>query len=192
MIINYESTCPKCGNRIKGPFPNHCPFCSFNIDALAGRGTTSFQVKKWQKHSDLLYGRNIQLTNGEIINTSFDFHGYANLDDIVRFTITYGERSFLKSRKQINPVIISYIPEVIGAGTAIYSLGTIPCSGICIISPSSNDYSHPFPVIDVWVKTTFPNMESFCRICQSPTTFGQPFCEKCYESNGSNWRNFIS
>jgi hypothetical protein len=72
--MTLTTICPRCGNVIQGPFPDHCPYCPFNLSALAGRGTTSFQVMKWKKHSDLLQGRNIQLAAGEIYNASFDYN----------------------------------------------------------------------------------------------------------------------
>jgi hypothetical protein len=191
--MSITSVCPKCGNAISGPFPQQCPYCPFNLSALAGRGTTSFQYLKWKKHSDLLQGQNIQLAKGETYNTSFNFKGYAQLDDIVRFTVTFGDRTTLPSSRGAhqNPVIISYIPEQLGAGTAIYLPGTIPCSGICLISPQSDIYAHSFPVIDDWVQATFPGETSYCRICNAPTAFGQPICAECYAERDSDWHNFV-
>jgi hypothetical protein len=191
--MSITSICPKCGNLISGPFPQQCPYCPFNLSALVGRGTTAFQVMKWEKHSDLLFGRNIQLANGETYNTSFNFNGYAQLEDIVRFSITFGDRTTILSPHggHQNQLIVSYIPEQLGAGTAIYSPGTIPCSGICLISPQSNDYAHSFPVIDDWVQATFAGATSSCRICSAPTAFGQPICAECYAERGSDWHNFI-
>jgi hypothetical protein len=187
------TSCPKCRNSISGPFPDQCPYCTFNLSALVGQGTTSYQVTKWNKHSDLLQGRNIQLSSGEIYNASFDFNGYAKLDDIVRFTITYGDRTTLPAPHggYENPVIISYIPEQLGAGTAIHFPGTVPCSGICLVSPQSDIYAHSFPVIDEWTQVTFPGASSSCRFCNSSTAFGQPICEKCYAERGSDWKNFL-
>ncbi len=185
--------CPKCGNEVEGPFPNQCPYCTFNLSALTGKGTTSFQQIKWDKHSDLLQGRNIQLYDGGTYNASFDYNGYTQLEDIVRFTITYGDRVAIPSPRggHQNPVILSYIPEQLGAGTAIHFPGTVPCSGICLVSPQSDVYAHSFPVIDEWVQVTFSNDSSYCRICNSPTAFGQPICEKCYVERGSDWKNFL-
>lgn len=191
--MSLSTACPKCGNSISGVFPNQCPYCDFNLDALAGKGTTSFQVLKWQKHSDLLQGQNIQLGPGEVYNASFNYNGYAKLDDIVRFTITYGDRVTLPAAhgKYQNPVIISYIPEQLGAGTAIHFPGTVPCSGICLVSPQSDIYAHSYPVIDQWVQETFPGASSDCRICGASTAFGQPICEKCYAERDSSWENFL-
>jgi len=191
MIVT--TTCPKCGNPISRPFPNQCPYCPFNLSALAGCGTTSFQVLKWNKHSDLLQGRNIQLAKGEIYNASFNYSGFAQLEDIVRFTVTFGDRTTLPSPHggYQNPVIISYIPEQLGAGTAIHFPGTVPCSGICLVSPQSDSYAHSFPVIDEWVQATYSTNVSFCRFCKTPTAFGQPICADCYAERGSDWKIFI-
>jgi hypothetical protein len=191
--MTVTSVCPKCQKQVLGPFPDHCPHCSFNLLALTGLGTTSFQVSNWAKHSALLQGKNIPLAKNQIYNASFDFNGFANLKDIVRFTITYGDRVDLQSSQggHINPAIVAYIPETLGAGTAIHFPGTVPCSGICLVSPHSDAYAHSYPIIDDWVKATFPNSRSYCRLCGSLTAFGQPICENCYTKKGSDWKNFI-
>src|SRR5258706_15563014 len=108
-MFSIFSSCPKCGHQVAGAFPSKCPNCTFDISALAGRGTTSFQVFKWNKHADLLQGRDIQLQSGEIYNASFDYNGHANLDDLVRFTITYGDRTTLLSARgsHQNPIILA-------------------------------------------------------------------------------------
>jgi len=85
-----DSICPRCNQTIKGVFPNSCPYCGFTIDALAGRGTSSFQQKKWKEHTELLYGGTVSLF-GKEYNASFDYKGIANLDDMVRFAITFGD-----------------------------------------------------------------------------------------------------
>jgi hypothetical protein len=79
-IVSY---CPKCGHQVFGAFPSQCPNCPFNIAALAGKGTTAFQISKIIKHTDLLQGRNIRLSKNDTYNASFDYNGYAQLDDIV-------------------------------------------------------------------------------------------------------------
>jgi len=187
------TVCPRCNYQINGVFQYACPNCSFNISALAGRGTTSFQVLKWLKHTDLLQGQSIQLAEGEKYNASFNFNGYAKLDDIVRFTITYGDRVNYSSPRSRHPTsfVISYIPEQLGAGTAIHYPGTVPCSGICLVSPQSDEYAHSYPVIDEWVHDTFARFTSYCRFCNMPTAFGQPICENCYSSRSSDWLKFL-
>jgi len=191
MSLENYSQCPKCGALVKGAFPNNCPTCSFNINGLIGKGTTSFQEMNWQKHTDILFGRNIQLAKGQTYNASFDFNGYEKLEDIVRYTITYGVRTDIESRHKKSNIIISYIPEIIGAGTAIHFRNTVPCSGICLISPESENFSHSFPVIDEWVQVKFSNQSSFCRFCNKTTEFGQPICSNCYKEFGSNWKFLI-
>jgi hypothetical protein len=164
-----SSSCPKCARTVEGVFPAACPHCDFNISPLVGRGTTDFQRIKWQQHSDILQGREVQLY-GKEFNASFDFRGYAVLDEIVRFTLTYGDRAELPAGRgrYRSPVIVSYIPEPIGAGTALYSVGGITCSGICLVSPQSADWAHSFPVIGPWVDQTFRGQNSFAAYAARP------------------------
>jgi len=188
-----KSSCPRCSVELAGPFPVTCPNCGFSIDGLTGKGTTDFQIKKWKKHTDLLQGRAIQLSSGVTYNASFDYNGVAKLDDIVRFAIAYGDRAVIPSPrgKYNNPIIIAYIPEQIGTGTAIHFPGTVPCSGICLISPHSHTYAHSFPVIDEWVDSEFKGYTTNCRICNKQTSFAQPVCLDCYSDFNSDWRNLI-
>ena len=192
-MFSIQTSCPKCGYSFIGPFPSRCPNCPFDISALAGRGTTSFQMRKWNKHTDLLQGRDIQIQPGEIYNASFDYNGQANLDDLVRFTITFGDRTSLPSSRgnYLNPIIVAYTPEQIGAGTAIHFPGTVPCSGICLISPQSENYAHSFPVIDDWVQKTFAGTTSHCRVCNAITFFGQSICANCYGKYDRGWKTFL-
>jgi hypothetical protein len=188
-MYSINSKCPQCSSVIPGAFPQQCPYCSFNIDALAGKGTTDFQRIKWNKHTDLLQGRDIQLY-GQKFNTSFDYSGSALLADIVRFAITMGDRAMVKAPRgtQQNQAIICYIPDRIGAGTAIYDHGTVACSGICLISPNSPDWGHSFPVLDDWVQQKFAGYKSSCKLCATETAFGQPICAQCYREIGENWK----
>src|SRR4051794_30335622 len=94
-----KSQCPACKKLVDGVFPSTCPHCGFSIDALANRGTSDFQKNKTGKHTDLLYGRNIHLDKKEEFNASFDFNGAAKLDELVRFAITYGDWTTVKSRE---------------------------------------------------------------------------------------------
>ena len=144
----YRSTCPSCKEIIAGPFRLECPHCLFNIRGLVGQGTSDFQRRKWDQHTDILQGRDVHLYDKDF-NASFDYNGHVLMTDLVRFTISYGDRAELPSPRgnHYNPVILAYIPEIIGSGTAIHYTGTVPCSGVCLISPQSVDYSHSFPVI---------------------------------------------
>ncbi len=189
--IPLNPPCPKCQQPVSGVFPSACPDCGFTIDAIAGRGTTDFQIKKAGQHSDLLYGRSIGLY-GKVLNASFDFYGQANIDALVRFAITYGDRATLPSSRggHQNPIIVSYIPEIIGSGITMYSQDTIPCSGICIISAHSLEWGHSFPILDQWMKVNFQGAKSNCKLCGAPTSFAEPVCNNCYQSNG-NWINLL-
>ena len=187
-----QTHCPRCGAVVAGVFPSSCPHCPFTIDAIAGRGTSQFQRINWGQHSDILAGRGIQLYN-KSMNASFDFRGHAVLDDLVRFTLTFGDRASLLTRGgRANPIMVSFIPEPIGAGTVLYQAGTIACSGICIISPQSVQYSHSFPVLGLWVEQKFSQLPGLgCRICSSPTAFAQPVCARCYATIGGDWMRLL-
>ena len=88
--------CPSCNASVSIPFPTRCPYCAFTIDGLAGMGTSSFQSRKDQQHRDLLFGRSVNLYNKQF-NASFDYYGNAELPDVVRFAISYGDRTTVMS-----------------------------------------------------------------------------------------------
>lgn len=184
--------CPKCKNERHAPFKGHCAVCDFNIDHLSGKRLSDFQTSKYLKHTQLLHGSTITLTDSDY-NASFDHNGDAKLEQLIQFTISYGKWAEIPSRsgQYTNPVIVSYVPEIIGAGTSIYEKDTLLCSGICIMSPQSYQFGHPFPVLDEWVNKNFNTFASTCSFCRKPTQFGQPFCHKCYQDRGSNWLNLI-
>lgn len=184
--------CPSCNASVSAPFPTHCPYCAFNIDGLAGLGTSSFQARKDQQHRDLLFGRNVSLYNKQF-NASFDYYGIAELPDIVRFAISYGDRTTVLSThgNHPTPLIVSYIPAVIGSGTSIYNPGNLPCSGICLMSPASVNYSHSFPVLDDYVRTAFNGLSGACRACGVATGFAQPFCSVCYQQQSFDWKKWL-
>jgi hypothetical protein len=126
---------------------------------------------------------------GKQYNASFNYNGVAKLEDMVRFTITYGDKAIIKDSRGIydNEVMLAYFPEVLGSGSAVQYHQMVPCSGLMLMSPGSFDYSHAFPVIDDWVQATFPNWQSVCRLCGKPTDFGQPVCTDCYTSGNNQW-----
>lgn len=185
-------SCPRCNMTINGVFPHSCPSCGFSVSTLAGQGTSSFQQKNWKEHTDLLYGGTVGLY-GKKYNASFNYKGVANLEDMVRFTITYGDTATIKDSRGIHDtqVILAYFPEVLGSGSAIYYHQMVPCSGLMVMSPSSLDHSHVFPVIDDWVQGTFPGRQSSCRLCGRPTDFGQPICADCYASGNNQWTELL-
>jgi hypothetical protein len=187
-----HSFCPKCNTRVEGIFPTHCPACSFNIDALAGLNMSADQRDKWREHTDLLSGSAVALYNKEF-NASFNYNGVANLPDIVQFTITFGDRATTLDRRgrHSNQVILAYLPEIIGSGSAIHYPSLVPCSGVMLISPGSQNYAHSYPIIDEWVQRKFPTQKSFCRMCARETGFGVPICNECYEQYDMDWRKLM-
>lgn len=184
-------SCPACQKSVSLPFPSRCPYCAFNIDGLAGRGTSSFQTGKYLQHGDILQGRNIGLY-GKQFNASFDYNGSASLDDLVRFALSFGDRATVQPRNRpyITDYVVAYVPEIIGSGTSVINTGPIPCSGVALISPASVDYSHSFPVIDTFVQSTFANHKGSCKSCGATVSFGFPFCGTCYLLYG-DWRKLI-
>jgi hypothetical protein len=165
--------------------------CGFSIDHLTGKVTSQLQTNKWKKHSELLHSSNVSLFKKRW-NASFTHNGIANVGELVRFTISYGERTTVKTRMHDTKLIFAYIPEIVGSGTSIFTPGLVPCSGMCLLSPGSIDYGHPYPVLDEWVKHTFVyRRASNCRYCNQPTSFGEVICVNCYSSRGGDWRNFI-
>src|SRR5262249_45219284 len=130
---------------------------------------------------------------GKTHNASFDYNGLANLEDVLRFTVTFGDRATLLSSRgnHQNRVIITYIPEPIGSGTSICNPGSVPCSGVCLISPQSPTWSHTFPVMDDWVRQEFAGQTSACRFCGRQTGFAQPICALCYAANNGDWLSFL-
>jgi hypothetical protein len=188
-----SSTCPRCGTSVPGVFPIQCPNCDFSIDSLAGRGTSDFQKQKWLEHTDILQGRNIG-PYGKELNASFDFRGHAKLDDLVRFTITFGDTRVITSPRgsHATKMAVAYFPEVIGSGTSLHFPGRVACSGLALMSPQSLDYAHSFPILDLWVQKEFGHLSSNCRLCGRPTPFGQPLCEKCHSERGMDWESMLT
>lgn len=185
------SSCPRCGHQVKGAFPSQCPACDFNVSVVAGKGTTDFQRRKWNEHSDLLQGRDLQLY-GKEYNASFDYRGSAALTDLARFALTYGDRVEIPTNNRPNSAsyIVTYVPEIIGSGTVAFQPGTVPCSGIALVSPHSLKWGHPMPTIDDWVQKKFAGRASSCRLCGVPTAFAQPICANCYAQYG-DWRSLL-
>jgi hypothetical protein len=183
--------CPGCGNEFPSPFRSPCATCGFDIGHLSGKSLSDFQKRKWDKHTELLTGNSISLYGGAF-NASFDHNGTAKLDDLLRFTLGFGEMASLPARgSRSNDIRIAFIPETIGSGTSIYAQGLMACSGICVVSPASLQFGHPFPVLDNWVNQTFLGQASTCRFCGTSTSFGVPFCPGCFARNGGDWTRFL-
>src|SRR2546427_5426457 len=104
--------CVRCYAKLPAPFPEVCPHCGFGLEHLAGKKLSDFQKHKREKHTDLLLGRKIQLYDGSY-NASFDNYGDANLEDLIRFTISYGHHAKLPSKggRRENEIIVAFIPE---------------------------------------------------------------------------------
>jgi hypothetical protein len=147
---------------------------------------------KWKEHTDLLYSGSVPLY-GKQYNASFNYNGVADLEDMIRFTLTFGDTATIKDSRGINDtkVILAYFPEIFGSGSATHYHQLVACSGLMVMSPSSFNYSHAFSVIDEWIQNTFPGWQSTCRLCNEPTDFGQPICAKCYSSGNNKWTDLL-
>ena len=192
MEIYYN--CPSCGKEFLAPFSGCCSNCGFSIDHLTGKCLSDFGRGKALKHTEPPKGTPISLEDGQY-NAFFNYNGEAKLEYLVKFAISYGDRDILppaSGRRHENPIIVSYIPEIIGSGTSIYNRNLLPCSGICVISPHSYEHGHPFPVIDNWVNEKYSCKITKCKFCgEEDTGFGQPFCVKCYNKYNINWENMV-
>jgi hypothetical protein len=182
--------CPKCHQSCPAPF-RPC-VCGFDVGHLDGTSLNSFQQKKLEKHSSLITAGSVTLAGGDY-NASFTFTGAMVLPDLVRFAIGYGEPATLPSVAGRAPseVRVAYVPWIIGEGVSLYQPGTVACSGICIVSPQSMAYGHPYPVLDAWVQLRFGNGPSTCRLCGATTVFGETVCNACYDRLGRDWRRLL-
>ena len=162
---SFDVTCPSCDAIVTAPFSCNCESCGFSIDALAGRNTSQFQKNKWNEHTSLVSGVDIEL-DGKPFNASFDYNGVANIDDLVKYAVNYGSRATIQSNRGNHPteVIVAYVPEIIGSGLGIFSANYLPCSGVCLMSPQSTQYGHSFPVLDQWVGSTFTSQMASCKL----------------------------
>ena len=86
----FKAICPGCSAELIGVFPESCPNCGFSVAPLAGNPRSLFQTRKWDKHTDIIQGRDIALYGGTY-NASFDHNGTVVLSDLVRFAITFGD-----------------------------------------------------------------------------------------------------
>lgn len=184
-------SCPRCGKRINGVFPISCPECGLSTENIATMGTTDFQRRKLDEHTDLLYGREIGFY-GKKFNASFDYNGYTNLQNLVRYAITYGVRLSIPNRGAYSSAILAYCPAILGTGTAMGKDKQVPCTGVCIVSPQSDQWGHTFPVIDDWVNRNYGMLASTCTICGASTHIGVPICERCYSQSTGGWEEMMN
>ena len=189
--ISYTYPCPQCGMALTGPF-NRCGNCGYSFGHLVCPTSPQAQ-NKMADHTQLLTRGSISLGGKPECNASFDYYGITNLNDLVRFTITYGHRTQVSSGPGRTPsnVIASFIPEIIGSGVSRYTTDYQPCSGMCLISPASTTWGHPFPMLDQWATAKFAGQTGTCFRCGTPTPFAQPICPKCYGEIGNDWRNCL-
>jgi hypothetical protein len=158
---------------------------------LLGQPSPEGEAKQL-KHNQLLTSDSISLSGGEF-NASFDHYGFLSLPDLVRYTISYGHRATVSSPRgrHNNQVIVAYVPDIIGSGVSQYSSNYTPSSGVCIISPGSERWGHPFPVLDPWVQQQFSGMQGICVVCGSNTPFGHTLCLEHYDILNGDWRKLL-
>jgi len=184
--------CPKCKAELSAPFVPPCD-CGFDLSHLDGTSLSAHQVGKRDKHNSLITGSGLSLHGGEF-NASFTHAGNGSLTELLRFTVSFGDIGVVPSAHggHSNEVRIAYVPEIIGSGVSLYQHGEVACSGVCIISPASFNFGHPYPVLDEWVQRQFSEANSVCKRCkQTATVFGEVFCRDCYDEIGDDWRALL-
>ena len=90
--------CPKCDGEQQAPFQPPCPYCRFDLRHLDGRDLSKPQVEKWHKHHALVSGHGLVVVDGRY-NASFDHNGNAQISDLIRFTLSFGDREHLPSTR---------------------------------------------------------------------------------------------
>ena len=190
--MEYQYTCPSCSTILYQPFDG-CPACGFTTDHLV-HPISPEAKKKMLDHTQLLVRDTVELGGRPAFNASFDYYGHANLDELVRYTVTFGHRTEVSSGPGRQPcsVIAAYIPEVIGSGISRYSEDYMPCSGVCIISPTSAKWGHPFPMLDQFVDSKMGSESSVCFRCGSTTPVAHPVCINCYGELGNDWKSCLT
>ncbi|MBE0544654.1 MAG: hypothetical protein IH623_25215 [Verrucomicrobia bacterium] len=189
--MSHQTICPKCLNSLAAPFALACPSCGFTLAHLIGSPSPETQPKQ-DKHTELLTVGSISLHGGEF-NASFDYYGLLSLPDLVRYTVSYGHHSTVPSPRgdHTNAVTVAYVPEIIGSGISRYSTGYMACSGLCIVSPGSQRWGHPYPILEQWTQQQFAGAVGACFVCGTATPFGHTLCPACYSKEGSDWRRFL-
>jgi hypothetical protein len=187
-------SCFACGYSSQAPVRYPCPSCGLSLDHLDGTAASTFQTQKWNEHTDLVSGNSVGLY-GKDWNCSFDSTGYSKISDLVEFTINYGQKLHLPSNRgnHTNDVMVAFIPEIIGSGVSTHyaTLSNQPCSGCCVISPSSVQFGHSFPVLHDWVSQTWQGNQTNCRRCNKSTHVGLTICWECYQALGEDWTQLL-
>ncbi len=183
--------CFSCQHPSDTPIHYPCSQCGADLSHLDGTALNSWQQDKWDEHTTLVSGNNVPLLR-KGWNCSFDVVGHSKIQKLVEFTLNYGNWYTVNSREHTNDVCITFIPEIIGSGVSRYTtVGPMPVSGCCIISPRSLDYGHPFPVLSDWVISKFGSIPSHCRLCGKPTIAGISVCWDCYSAAGNDWTTLL-
>lgn len=193
-LINHSFTCYKCHAPMSTQLircPN--PLCGCDYGYIANP-ISAEAIEKKDKHEELVTFGTLSFGDGPgKFNASFDFNGVASKDKLVRFALAFGHRTRISSGPGRIPsdVVLAYVPEIIGSGVSKFWSGNLACSGICVISPASEQWAHPFPAMDSWVRSKNPGRAWKCTTCPNPVPFGHAFCSDCYARHGSDWRTFL-
>jgi hypothetical protein len=187
----FVQTCPKCGHQLSVPFNSPCPSCGLWIEHLIGLTGNSFQRARWSDHTTLITGNNVNLGTKDY-NASFNYIGVGNIDDLVKFTMLFGHDATLTNGRGIATLYrVAYLTEIVGSGSSIYFPGLAPCSGVCVISPNSEDYGHTYPILSGWVASRFGHVFGTCRICGCQTPFAIIICSACSSGLNFDWNKML-
>lgn len=193
-LINHTFTCFCCHTPMTTQTircPN--PVCGCDYGYIS-QPTSPEGIAKKEKHEELVTVGSLSYGDGPgKFNASFDYVGVASKDKLVRFALAFGHRTQVSSGPGRAPsdVALAYVPEIIGSGVATFWSGYQACSGICVISPASEKWAHPFPAMDSWIKQKDPGLAWTCATCPRAVPFGHVFCGDCYARHGSDWRTFM-
>lgn len=173
-----------------------CPTCGTDYGHLY-LPTNPTGIQKLEKHRELITKGTLSLGKGPLgINASLDHYGDSIREHLVRFTLTFGQPCLIKNGpgRQSCTGLITYVPEVIASGRSKSHTSLFPVSGYALMSPASCIWGHGFPATDNWIAYQNPGKPCECANpnCPNPVTFGMPFCDYCYSTIGTNWRDLIS
>jgi hypothetical protein len=137
--ITYS--CPSCGDIFPAPFTGTCSSCGMKTTHPTGPSRSVHGEGKWHEHTTLCHSDELDLGNRPW-HASFAVSGTAEIEPLVRFAISYGYRTKIQAThgSSSTDLIICFVPEILGTGTAVDSVSRVPVSGICIMNSSSPDY----------------------------------------------------